>query len=130
MRTIVVSFLLLLSTHTFARSIDFANAGGVTPLGVSKIFDSSTILDISVEPDLVAKDEKVDSCMQEFILKKGKSYDKATQATLYDLMNNFKRVMSKVYGKKSQPDEISYDEKIESLARVECETYFALGVLK
>jgi hypothetical protein len=45
-------------------------------------------------------------------------------------MNSFDRIISKIYGKKPDVDNTPYSEKIESLAKTQCETYFHMGILK
>lgn len=96
---------------------------------VSQLYDTTAIVDTNIV-DLVAKGEKVDACIAEYVVKRDKSYDKITQSTLYDLIHNFGKITSRVYGKKPQADDIPFEEKIEALARVQCEAYYALGVLK
>jgi hypothetical protein len=59
-----------------------------------------------------------------------KYFSKITQNNLYDLMNSFDRIISKIYGKKPDVDNTPYSEKIESLAKTQCETYFHMGILK
>lgn len=93
------------------------------------MYDASAIVDANVV-DLVAKEEKTDACISEYVIKRDKSYDKITQSTLYDLIHNFGKITSRVYGKKPQGGDIPFEEKIEALARVQCEAYYALGVLK
>lgn len=93
------------------------------------MFDKTAIADSNII-DLVAKEEKVDSCISEYVIKRDKSYDKITQSTLYDMIHNFGKIASRAYGKKPQGDDVPFEEKIEALARVQCEAYYALGVLK
>ena len=96
---------------------------------VSQIFDTISVIDTNII-DLVAKEEKVDACIAEYVVKRDKSYDKITQSTLYDLIHNFGKITSRVYGKRPQADDIPFGEKIEALAQIQCEAYYALGVLK
>jgi hypothetical protein len=76
------------------------------------------------------KEEKVSKCIEEYIKKQSKSYSKIAQANLYDLINNFDNIIAKIYGKKGLPDDIPYAEKIELLAKIQCEAYYKMGVLK
>ena len=80
--------------------------------------------------DLIDKEEKVSVCMQEYIKKQSKSYSKIAQDNLYGLIHNFDSIIAKIYGKKGLPDDISYEEKIELLARVQCDAYYKMGILK
>jgi hypothetical protein len=88
---------------------------------------------VHIAPDTIVasdKEEKIALCMREYIKKQSKSYAKIAQSNLYDLLNNFDNIVAKIYGKKSLPDDILYAEKIELLARVQCEAYYKMGVLK
>ena len=102
----------------------------VSPYIVNSIYTSANIIDIKNLPDLVDQEEKVSVCINEYVRKQSRSYSKIAQDNLYDLINNFGIIMSKVRGKKPAIDDIPYTEKIEALARVQCETYYTLGVLK
>ena len=128
MKMIVVLFLMFLSINVFGRSIDLLNSD-ISTVEINAIFDQSSIDNPIDVPDLVIKEELIGLCINEYKSKQEKSYDKSTEDTLYDLINNFKRIVTKIYGKKTLPDIISFEEKIDLLSRVECETYFALGVL-
>ncbi len=128
MKALIFS-LLPISLYVSARSVDFPADPGVTSVQVSQMFDKTAIVDSNIV-DLVAKEEKVDSCISEYVIKRDKSYDKITQSTLYDLIHNFGKITSRVYGKKPQGVDVPFEEKIEALARVQCEAYYALGVLK
>lgn len=76
------------------------------------------------------KEEKITLCMEEYVRKQSKSYAKIAQSNLYNLLSNFDSIVAKIYGKKGLPDNIPYAEKIELLARVQCEAYYKMGVLK
>lgn len=129
MKALIFSLLLISSLNVSARGIDFPEESGITSVQVSQLYDTTAIVDTNIV-DLVAKGEKVDACIAEYVVKRDKSYDKITQSTLYDLIHNFGKITSRVYGKKPQADDIPFEEKIEALARVQCEAYYALGVLK
>lgn len=101
----------------------------VTPLRVSQYFDEQNSISADI-PDLVDREDKVSACVQDYVEKQSKSYAKIAQNNLYDLIRNFDRITSEVYGKKSKIDEIPYEEKIEALANIQCEVYYKMGVLK
>jgi len=101
----------------------------LTSLQVHSLFKEEN-LTIDVLPDLVEKEEKITTCVEEYIKKQSKSYAKMAQDNLYNLIHNFDRVASIIYGKKVLPDDIPLDEKIEALARVQCNAYYTMGVLK
>lgn len=94
------------------------------------MFEDQYSANIESLPDLVDKEEKVSACMEEYIKKQGKTYSRIVQNNLYDLVHNFSRIASKIYGKKAEDDRIPMEDKIEALARLQCEAYYALKVLK
>lgn len=102
----------------------------VAEIQILKLFEQQIIADIATLPDLVDKDQKTTRCVDEYIKRQSKSYAKLVQNNLYDLIHNFDRVTSKIYGKKQQADDMSYEDKIGALAIVQCEAYYTLGVLK
>ena len=110
MRSFLLLLLLLCSLNSFADEPD----NYVEPI---------------VQIDTV-KEDAVSTCMEEYIRKQSKSYSKVAQANLYALIHNFDSIIAKIYGKKGLPDDIPYAEKIELLARVQCEAYYKMGVLK
>ena len=128
MRLLVVLFLFC-SVSIYAKGNDILS-DIVSPYIVNSIYTSANIIDIKNLPDLVDQEEKVSVCINEYVRKQSRSYSKIAQDNLYDLINNFGIIMSKVRGKKPAIDDIPYTEKIEALARVQCETYYTLGVLK
>lgn len=94
------------------------------------MFDEQFLPDIKNLIDFVEWEEKVSACVKEYIKKQSKSYSKIVQNNLYDLMRNFDRIASKIYGKKQSVDQIPYEDKIEVLGRVQCEAYYKMGILK
>ena len=128
MRLVALLFLFC-SFGAYARGNDvFTDT--VTSYSVNSIYTSMNITGIKGLPDLIDQEEKVSACVNEYIRKQSRSYSKIAQDNLYNLINNFGIILSKVQGKKSAIDDIPYTEKIEALARVQCETYYTLGVLK
>ena len=127
MRIIVFSLLILCSINIFARGSDHES---VIPIQISRIFDEENSISVTNLLDYIDKEEKIDKCVVEYIDKQSKSYTKIVKNNLYDLIHNFDRIVSKIYGKKSVADEIPYDEKVEALAKDQCEAYYKLGVLK
>ncbi len=129
MRRIIFFLLLISSINLFAKGNDILPES-VTPLQISQLFVEQNKIDIKNLIDLVDKEEKIVFCINEYIQKQSKSYSKIVQNNLYDLIHNFDRIASRIYGKKQPVDEIPYEDKIEALARVQCEAYYALKVLK
>lgn len=101
-----------------------------TPIQVNQLFDAQVSWNINEYQDLVAKEESVNLCIANYVAKQERSFSKITQGNLYDLMRNFSKVISRVDGKKPSADSIPYDEKIKTLARVQCEAYYAIGVMR
>lgn len=102
----------------------------ITSLEVSHMFDLENEVEIKTLDDLIDREAKVDACMQAYVEKQSKSYARVVQENLYDLIHNFDRIASKIQGKKAGTDSIPFDEKISALARVQCEAYYKMGVLK
>lgn len=127
MRIPLVSLLLIISSSALAKPDVPVE---VTPIQVHQMFEEQVKLDIANLPDLVEKENRVASCVEDYIKKQSKSYSKIVQHNLYDLIHNFDRITSRLYGKKSPKDDIPHSEKIEALAKVQCEAYNAIGVLK
>ena len=110
MRSFLFLLLLLCSLNSFADEPD----NYVEPI---------------IQVDTV-KEEKISKCVDDYVKKQSKSYSKVAQANLYALIHDFDSIVAKIYGKKVLPDDIPYAEKIELLARVQCEAYYKMGVLK
>lgn len=125
MRRIVFSLLLFFSLNLLAKDVDLP-----PEIEVLRSFEEQFVIDIKILPDLVDKEEKIARCIDDYIKKQSKSYAKIVQNNLYDLIHNFDRIASKIYGKKHLADEMSYEDKIGALAIVQCEAYYTLGVLK
>lgn len=130
MRKVLLSILIFYSLNISAKDINTYPDADISPLQISQLFDEKIVLNISNFQDLVIKEEKINACIFTYIEKQTKSFSKITQNNLYDLINSFDRIISKIYGKKLDIDNISYEEKIEALARVQCETYFYMNILK
>ena len=114
--------------HAKGRDIDIET---FTPNEISIIFDKENSFSLDGLPDLVEKEEKIKICVDEYIKKQSKSYAKIAQQNLYDLIHNFDKIISRIYGKKkADVDNIPYDEKLEALAKTQCEIYYTMGILK
>lgn len=97
---------------------------------MNRLFDSEVKLNLSDLNDLIDKETKITYCVDEYIRKQTKSYSKIVQINLYNLLNNFDRITSTLYNKKAHQDTISHEDKIETLASVQCELYYNIGLLK
>jgi hypothetical protein len=124
---IILSLLLVFASNAFAKPdvpVD------LTTSQVYQLFEEQFVVELKDLPDLVEKENRVASCVEEYVKKQSKSYAKIVQNNLYDLIHNFDKIVSRVAGKKSGKDDIPHEEKIEALAKVQCEAYNAIGVLK
>ena len=129
MSRIVFSLLLVYSSSLFAKDMP-VELVTFTTLQVAHMFDDQRKDSIKDLPDLVDKEDKVDRCIDEYVKTQSKSYSKIVQNDLYDLINNFNNIASRIQGKKKKADEIPFENKIEALAKVQCEAYYSMGVLK
>ncbi len=129
MRRIIFSLLIAFSINSYAESSE-QNIEIVTPLDVNRLYDKDRIIGVEDLIDPIIKEEKISVCVDDYIKKQTKSYAKIAQNNLYDLIHNFNKITSRINGKKPPEDEISYDEKIEALAKVQCEAYYTIGALK
>lgn len=125
MRRIIFSLLILYSSNLFAGDIDQP-----PEIVILRLFEDRQSVDVKNLPDLVDKEIKISACVDDYIRQQSKTYAKIVKNNLYDLIHNFDRIASKIYGKKQEVDEMSYEDKIGALAIVQCEAYYTIGVLK
>ena len=134
MRTLVFSILLAFSLNIFAEDREPTGPAepDMSPLQVSQLFDQTNKLDKRIKlVDLVAKEEKISTCIDSYKEHQIKSWARIPQNDLYEFLHDPERMNARIYGKKDKaPDEVSYEEKIEALATLQCEAYYAIGVLK
>ncbi len=130
MTKLVLSLFLIYSSGLLAKEIETVVEQPPTTVQMVKLFDEQAAHDISVLPDLIDKEEKVSECMVTYIQKQSKSYSRNAQNNLYDLIHNFDRIASKIYGKKAEGDDVPIQDKVEALARLQCEAYYTLKILK
>jgi hypothetical protein len=125
MRRIIFSLLLLCSPNLFATEVEQP-----PEVVLLQLFEEQQVVEIKDLPDLVDKEVKITACVDDYIKRQSKTYAKIVKNNLYDLIHNFDRITSKIYGKKQEADEMSYEDKIGALAIVQCEAYYTIGVLK
>jgi hypothetical protein len=130
MKRLIFSLLIVFSSNVLAEQAAVVEEV-LTTVQIARLFEEQNILDINNLPDLVDREEKVSKCVEEYIKKQLRSYSKIVQNNLYDLIHNFDRITSRIYGKKpAEDDGITHEDKIEALARLQCEAYYAIKVLK
>lgn len=130
MRRIIFSLLVLFSANALSIEADSLATSLGSALEVNALFDSQKIVSLDDLEDLFDREEKINQCVEDYIKRQSKSYAKIVQHNLYDLIHNFDRIASKIYGKKQTGTDIPYEEKIELLARIQCDVYHAIGTLK
>jgi hypothetical protein len=128
MRRIIFSLLLVFSASSFADTYDLNIE--FTPIEVIRLYDKDNEIKVDGLIDFIDKEIKISKCVEEYIRKQSRTYAKIVKNNLYDLIHNFDKIVSKIYGKKPSDDDISYDEKIEALGQVQCEVYYTIGTLK
>jgi hypothetical protein len=128
---ILFLLLVIFSANVSSKGVEpFPIEEILTPIEVHKLFEAQYVIPVTGLVDIIDNIEKIDICIEEYKKKQSKSYAKIVQNNLYDLMNNFERILSKIYGKKPGVDEISYDEKVEVLAKLQCKAYYRMEILK
>ena len=80
--------------------------------------------------EVIQQQQKIESCIVKYVEDQRKSYTRAAQDNLYDMVNNFDRIMSKLRGEKVEVDSTPREEKLLALAKMQCEAYSKLGALK
>jgi len=130
MRRIVLLLLLISSCNISARTADHEIEYVMTSLQIHRLFVVDQNIITTGLFDIVDKEAKTEVCINDYVKKQSKSYLRTAQGNLFDLMNNFDTVVSKLYGKKILANDIPYEEKVEALARVQCDAYYKMGVLR
>ena len=123
-------FLIFCSSSLSAKGNDLTLNQIITPLELNKAFNATYTVKASDLVDFVDREDKVLLCVQTYIQKQSKSYSKIVQENLFNLMHDFTNVVNSMYGKKSTQDIIPYGEKIEILAKIQCEAYYKMDMLK
>ena len=130
MRRIIFSLILLYSANAFSVEPESSTQSTFTSLAVNAIFETQRVASIDGLIDFVDREEKISRCVDDYVKKQSKSYAKIVQNNLYDLIHNFDKITSKIYGRKHESTDIPYEDKIEILARIQCDLYQDIGTLK
>lgn len=129
MKKLLYSFLIFCSINAYAEGSDVIYS--YSSVEAHRVFAERFILpEIKSIPDVIDREEKVTSCITEYIENQSKSYAKIVQNNLYDLIHNFDNIALRIQGKKPTKDDTPYEEKIEALAKLHCEAYYAINALK
>lgn len=128
MRSIIL--LLLFITPFCTAYAKVTETEIVTVLQINTIFNETIKMSTIGLLDAVDKEEKMSQCIQEYVKKQAKTYLQTAQGNLFNLIHDFDNLVSKIYGKKGLPDNIPYEEKVAVLAKLQCEAYYKMGVLK
>jgi hypothetical protein len=121
--------LLLFSGSVYARVEVNLDIYRITPTQVLYMFEEQEPIDITALVDITDKTEKINACISSY-KKMQSSYSKTVKDNLYNLIHNFSKVVSKLSNKQQKEDTMSYEDKVEVLAGVQCEAYYAMRMLK
>lgn len=81
-------------------------------------------------PEQREKNAKISQCVKDYIEKQSQSSRQRVQRNLYDLLHNFDSVVSRLNNKKIIPDNTSFQERLEAVAKLQCELFYASKILK
>ncbi len=123
MRVTLITLMLLLSSHVYADDLDDF---------VDHLYNKQHATDnVEVNSlEINAKKNKMSDCVDNYIRQQSKAYNKTVKKDLYNLMRNFDKITSKIHGKQNDRDSVPYEQKIETLGKIQCKMYFDTGVLK
>lgn len=130
MSKILFYCLLIYSSISSASTVDNVEEIRYTTLQIVHIFDEQHKDNIKDLIDLADKEDKTLICIGDYMKKQSKSYSKIVQNDLYDLINNFDNISARLQGRKERVEKITFDNKIEALAKVQCDAYYSMGMLK
>lgn len=122
--------MLIYSSISSASTVDNVEEIRYTTLQIVHIFDEQHKDNIKDLIDLADKEDKTLICIGDYMKKQSKSYSKIVQNDLYDLINNFDNISARLQGRKERVEKITFDNKIEALAKVQCDAYYSMGMLK
>jgi hypothetical protein len=95
---------------------------------VNSVFESTENVDLEKVQDLIDRNQKIEFCSMKYIDERKHRYTKAVQENLYDLVHNFKKVVTELKGKEGT-DKVSYDEMLDTNAHAHCEQLYDMGWL-
>lgn len=119
----VICILVACSLPVTAKEVS------ISEIQVNQTYNEYNKMVIGKLADLIDRESKVSNCMETYIKKQSKSYSKMIQSNLYDLMRNFNKLSLSIYGKSISIYDIPYKEKIEILAKIQCDVYYVMGIL-
>lgn len=106
---ILLYFLLLISTIVHSQESNEISASEIISTQVNRY-------------------NLINECIDKYVEKKAKTSAKV-KINLYDLIYNFDKIDSRLRGKKQTSDSVSFDDKVGTLAKIQCEAYYNIGVL-
>ena len=122
---LVLLCLVLLYSNTFAQT-----AGSQEPADVPVLIHPRVI---PIEAEMAQQREresKISQCVKDYIEKQSRSSRQRVQRNLYDLLHNFDGVVSKLNNKRIIPDNTSFQERLEAVAKLQCELFYNSKILK
>lgn len=126
MRLLLVFFILFCSLKLSAQEYEPSLVGNIL---LNWHFEQQNRIKIDDLEDLIDKDLKVTRCVQVYIERQSKSYPRQVQNNLYDLIHNFEGIISRITGSKKKDSGIPLEDKLEALAKLQCEIYYSMGIL-
>lgn len=130
LKCLVLALCALTVISVSAKTVDMFLIAPMTSLDINREFSQKTVITLSGLTDVVNKEDKISTCIVTYIKRQSRSYTKQTQDNLYNLMNDFDNIIARLYNKQVAPSDITHNEKIEVLARIQCDAYYKIGVLK
>ena len=129
---ILLFLMLIFPTIVFCEEPSFSTDVDITAIQINRIYDRNITYQVQKYLDLVAKEEKINSCVENYRdTQQKQAWARTTQETLYGLTHNFGSITERIYGKRVMGnDGVSLDEKLEALGIIQCEIYFSLGMIK
>ena len=128
MKKILLLLLLIISATSYSKEFDVQVDSSNSVKDMITIVEKTIQVSDNIAP-ISEKEIKIKNCLEEYTKKQSKSYSKIIQNNLYDLIYNFNNILSKLYNGKIKND-ISFEEKIAMLSKIQCEAYYDLGILK
>lgn len=122
---LVLLCLVFLYSSTFAQSAASAESADIPVLVHPRV--------IALEDELAQQREretKISQCVKDYIEKQSRSSRQRVQRNLYDLLHNFDGVVSRLNNKRIIPDNTSFQERLEAVAKLQCELFYTSKILK
>lgn len=108
MRIAILVISLLFCTHLKAQDLQ------------EEPFRHEPLVDLEIEE----KNRKVNECIDEYLGRNPKSYSRIIKNRLYELLDDVGNTF------KGSREDVPFKERLEALAKVQCELYYNINLLK